>query len=46
VWLAASAGQSPEETLRELVVLTEEEDRLLERKAELNPSEARPGPLR
>lgn len=46
VWLAASAGQSPEETLRELVVLSEEEDRLLERKAELNPSEARPGPLR
>jgi uncharacterized damage-inducible protein DinB len=30
VWLAASTGQSsPEETLRELVVLTEEEDRLL-----------------
>lgn len=43
---ARSAGQTPEETVRELALLVEEEERLLQRKAHLDPSETRLGPLR
>ncbi|MCW8382535.1 maleylpyruvate isomerase family mycothiol-dependent enzyme [Streptomyces justiciae] len=43
---AHSAGQTPDETLRELILLVDEEDRLLQRKARLDPSETRLGPLR
>jgi uncharacterized protein (TIGR03083 family) len=45
VWLAASAGQPPEETLRELELLIEEEDHLLKLRAHANPSETKTGPL-
>lgn len=45
-WLAASDGESPADTLRELISLVEEEDRLLTQKVERNPSETMPGPLR
>ncbi|MEV5778780.1 maleylpyruvate isomerase N-terminal domain-containing protein [Streptomyces antimycoticus] len=45
-WLAASSGESPADTLRDLISLVEEEDHLLTEKVERNPSETMPGPLR
>ncbi|MFF9490320.1 maleylpyruvate isomerase N-terminal domain-containing protein [Streptomyces sp. NPDC014676] len=45
-WLAASEGQSPEETLDELKLLIDQEARLLEHKAEVNPPEVVKGQLR
>ncbi|MEV5525199.1 maleylpyruvate isomerase N-terminal domain-containing protein [Streptomyces pseudogriseolus] len=45
-WLTASAGQTPEETLRELRVLVEEEARLLEQRAEIDPQRPVAGQLR
>ncbi|WFB88482.1 MULTISPECIES: maleylpyruvate isomerase N-terminal domain-containing protein [Streptomyces] len=45
-WLTASAGQGPEETLRELRTLVEEEARLLEHRAGVDPTRPVAGQLR
>nr|WTC14053.1 maleylpyruvate isomerase N-terminal domain-containing protein [Streptomyces anthocyanicus] len=44
-WLAASAGESPQDTVLELARLVEEEERLLRARAETNPDETITGAL-
>lgn len=45
-WLETSSGERPDDTIRELAALVQEEERLLRAKAETNPGEKMLGALR